>query len=206
MTMQLAAKRRARTLRDLLIIVGRIAITAIILAVTLAVLAFLFPHRFLTCDSGEVKADALVLLGGDTGRAERAAQLYLQGAAPVIVVTGHGDCQANIQVLERKGVPPHAIIAEPTALTTLQNATLSVPLLRAVPAHRVIIVTSWYHSRRALACFEHIAPDLQFFSRPAYVNFEPVPANRLGYSRPVNFEYAKLIDYWLSHGVFPFGI
>lgn len=206
MTRQLAAKRRVRTFRHYVMIVGRLVITAIILILTLATLAFLFPHQFLTCDSGEVKADALVVLGGDGGRAERAAQLYLQGAAPAIVVTGYGDCQANIHVLESKGVPPSAIVAEPTALNTMQNATLSVPMLRTLSAHRIIIVTSWYHSRRALACFEHVAPELQFFSRPAYTNFLPNPANRMGYIMPVNYEYAKLIVYWFSHGVFPFGV
>ena len=38
-------------------------------------------------------------------------------------------------------------------------------------AQRVIIVTSWYHSRRALACFEHYAPDMKFYSRPSYFGY-----------------------------------
>jgi hypothetical protein len=44
-------------------------------------------------------------------------------------------------------------------------------LLRQMGAKRVIIVTSWYHSRRALACFEHYAPDIKFYSRPSYFGY-----------------------------------
>ncbi len=181
----------------------RIALAVVFLAVTLAGAAFLFPQQVLTIDSGPVQADALVVLGGDQGRAERAAELYHQGAAPAIVVTGYGDCLLNIRTLQRQGVPADAIIAEPAALTTLENATKSVPLLRALRAHRVIIVTSWYHSRRALACFRHVAPDLQFFSRPSYDHYQPNPPNRTGYAWQINYEYVKLVGYWFHYGVWP---
>jgi uncharacterized SAM-binding protein YcdF (DUF218 family) len=191
------------TFHDYLTLFWRIALAAAFLVVTLAGAAFLFPQKFLTVDSGEVKADALVVLGGDASRAERAAELYHQGVAPAIVVTGYGDCLANTELLERRGVPSTASLPAPAALTTFENATKSVPLLRALRAHRVIIVTSWYHSRRAMACFEHVAPDLQFFSRPTYANFQPKPPNRLGFNWHVNYEYVKLVIYMFSHGVFP---
>jgi len=189
--------------RRLFILFCRIVLTAVFLAVTLAAAAFLFPHQALTIESGPVKADALVVLGGEDGRAERAAELYRQGAAPAVVVTGYGDCLANVRVLERNGVPTAAIVEEPSALSTLENATKSVPLLRALQAHRVILVTTWYHSRRAMACFEHVAPDLQFFSRPAYDYYQPKPPNRMGYRWQVNYEYVKLAGYWFSYGVCP---
>ena len=56
-------------------------------------------------------------------------------------------------------------------VTTRENALLSIPLLRSHDDTRVIIVTSWYHSRRALNCFRHYAPDLHFYSRPSYSGF-----------------------------------
>jgi uncharacterized SAM-binding protein YcdF (DUF218 family) len=191
------------TLHDFFTIFWRIALGLLFLIITLSVAAFLFPQQVLTVDSGEVKADALVVLGGGEDRAERAAELYHHGDAPYILVTGHGDCLTNVATLEHAGVPASAIQTEPDALTTLQNARFSAPLLRASHAHRIIIVTSWYHSRRALACFEHVAPDLQFFSRPSYVQFEPKAHNRAGYSAHVNFEYVKLVGYWISYGVCP---
>lgn len=191
------------TLHDSLTLVFRIVIAAIFIVLTLAGAAFLFPQQVLTIDSGTVKAGALVVLGGGEGRAERAAQLYHNGDAPLIIVTGYGDCLTNVQTLEREGVPASAITPEPAALSTLQNAQYSVPLLRALRVQRVIIVTSWYHSRRALACFEHVAPDLRFFSRPAYVDFEPKSHNRTGYGWHVNYEYIKLLGYWFSYGICP---
>jgi uncharacterized SAM-binding protein YcdF (DUF218 family) len=195
--------RPRMTLHDFFTLFFRVILATAFLAATLAGAAFLFPQQVLTVDNGDMKADALVLLGGGEGRAERAAELYHQGAAPVIVVSGYGDCLYNIQTLERQGVPSSIITAEPAALSTLENATKSVPLLRALRAHRVIIVTSWYHSRRALACFEHVAPDMEFFSRPSYDHFQPKPPNRTGYSWRVNYEYVKLVGYWFSYGVCP---
>ena len=191
------------TFRRLFTYFWRIALAAAFLVVTLSGAAFLFPEQVLTIESGPVKGDALVVLGGEGGRAERAAELYRQGVAPAIVVTGYGDCLRNVQLLERSGVPATAILAEPSALSTLENATKSVPLLRALRAHRVILVTTWFHSRRSLACFEHTAPDMQFFSRPAYTDFEPKPPNRTGYVWQVNYEYVKLAGYWFSYGVCP---
>lgn len=193
----------AMAFHDYYTLFGRAALAVAFLLITAGAAAFMFPQQVLTVDSGEVKADALVVLGGGDGRAEYAAKLYHQGAAPLVVVSGYGDCMTNIQAMEKAGVPSAAITAEPAALTTLENATRSVPLLRALRAHRVIVVTSWYHSRRALACFEHVAPDLKFYSRPAYVDYVPKSGNRLGYTWHVNYEYVKLAGYWVRYGVCP---
>jgi len=181
----------------------RVVLTLFFCAITLGTVAFLFPQQFLTVDSGDTKADELIVLGGGDGRAERAAELFKQGAAPGILVTGYGDCESNVELLEKNGVPASAITLEPKALTTLENAEFSIPLLRKMGAHRVILVTSWFHSRRALACFEHFAPDIKFYSRPSYIDYQPKKLNREGFSEHVNIEYAKLVEYWILHGVWP---
>ena len=182
----------------------RIALAVFFIVITLAAAACMFPRESLTIDSGEVQGDVLVVLGGGDGRAERAAELYRQGVASHVLVTGYGDCASNIQRLEQNGVPASVITPEPNALSTLENAQLSVPLLRKMGAHRVIIVTSWFHSRRALACFRHIAPDLVFFSRPSYLEYQPKVPTRAGFSDHVNIEYLKILDYWFAHGICPF--
>jgi uncharacterized SAM-binding protein YcdF (DUF218 family) len=145
-----------------------------ILALSAAVcglVAFLFPQQVLTVDSGPVKADMMVVLGGTPDRAVRAAELFKQDEAPEILVSGSGDSASNKKLLERNGVTNAAIILESKSRTTRENAEFSIPLLRSLGARRVIIVTSWYHSRRALACFEHYAPDIQFYSRPSYYGY-----------------------------------
>lgn len=121
-----------------------------------------------TIDSGPVKGDAIVVLGGGIHRAERASDLFMANDAPMILITGTGDWFTNFNVLKNRGVPIDRILIEKCAINTRNNARLTVPLLRQIHAHRVILVTSSYHSRRALACFRHEAPDLQFFSRPSY--------------------------------------
>jgi len=69
---------------------------------------------------------------------------------------------------------------------------------------RVILVTSWYHSRRALATFEHYAPEIKFYSRPSYFAFARADWPRKGLSKRIYLEYAKLPGYWVRYGVWPF--
>ena len=149
-----------------------ISISAVVALLVAALACYLFPQQILTVDSGPVKADAMVVLGGGEGeRPECAAELFKQGEAPKILVSGYGDCVSIEKLLEKDGVTNAAIILECKSRTTRENAQFSIPLLRSLGAHRVIIVTSWYHSRRALMCFEHYAPDIQFYSRPSYAGY-----------------------------------
>jgi uncharacterized SAM-binding protein YcdF (DUF218 family) len=175
------------------------------LLLLLAVAAMVFPQPFLCVDSGPVKADVMIVLGGGSHeRPARAAELFKEHAAPRIIVSGLGDCEINRRLLLATGVPANAIELETQSRTTMENAQFTIKLLREEKLGRVIIVTSWYHSRRALACFRHYAPELKFYSRPSYFAIARAdwPHNRIG-SR-VRLEYAKLLDYWIHQGVCPF--
>jgi len=68
----------------------------------------------------------------------------------------------------------------------------------------VILVTSWYHSRRVLASFEHYAPEIQFYSRPSYFAFARADWPHKKVEHRVYLEYPKLAGYWLRYGVRPF--
>ncbi len=173
--------------------------------VVFALVALSMPEPLLCVDSGNIQADALVVLGGRAPeRSARAAELFLAGVAPKIIVSGAEDALDNKRVLVNKGVPPSCVTVESNSKTTRQNAQFSIPLLRELGARKVIIVTSWYHSRRGLHCFQHYAPDLRFYSRPAFSD-DP----RSGWSlrpsgRYVRLEYLKLAGYWVCYGVRPF--
>jgi uncharacterized SAM-binding protein YcdF (DUF218 family) len=170
-----------------------------------AVAAMVFPQPFLCVDSGPVKADVIVVLGGGSHeRPARAAELFKEHAAPRIIISGWGDSDINRRLLMAAGVPASAIELENQSRTTRENAQFTIKLLREEKVTRVIIVTSWYHSRRALACFRHYAPELKFYSRPSYFASARAdwPHNRIG-SR-VRLEYAKLLGYWIRDGVCPF--
>lgn len=175
------------------------------LFIALGAAAFAFPQKFLCVDSGAVKADVLVVLGGGShDRPERALELFKQDAAPRILVSGQGDCRISRRFLVEAGVPSRVIEMENQSRTTKENAIDTVRLLRQQGARRIIIVTSWYHSRRALACFEHYGPKMQFYSRPSYFACRRTDWMRHGLSRRIYWEYPKLLGYWMCYGVSPF--
>ncbi len=175
-----------------------------LLAVVVSV-AFCFPQRVLCVDSGNVQGDVLVVLGGGSGeRPVRAAELFRAGTASRIILSGRGDSANNRRILVARGVPASAIQAEQKSTTTRENAQFSIALLRALGAKRVIIVTTWYHSRRALHAFQHYAPDIEFYSRPSYYGYPRAQWSRQGVTGSIRVEYLKLAGYWLCYGVCPF--
>ena len=167
-------------------------------------LAYQDAPNLLSKDSGPVQADAIVVLGGGWNeRAERAAELYREHAAPLVIVSGRGDCETNRTVLMEGGVPPDAIELECNSGSTRENALFTLPMLKQRGAHNVIIVTTWYHSRRALACFRHYAPEMNFYSRPSFYGVDRSEWKRKSVSPYIRKEFLKLPGYWIVYGVRP---
>jgi uncharacterized SAM-binding protein YcdF (DUF218 family) len=176
-----------------------------LLVALLTLAAYFYPEKFLCVDSGPASGDVIVLLGGGLHeRPFRVAQLYRQHVAPRIIITGQGDDEINRQILLQNGVPASAIEVENKSKTTQENAVNTLILLRAEKVNRVILVTSWYHSRRALKTFEHYAPDILFFSRPSYFAFASDDWKKTGTTKRMRLEFLKLPGYWLRYGVNPF--
>jgi len=176
-----------------------------LLVVILGAAAWFYPEKFLTVDSGPVTADVLVLVGGGQHeRALQAAQLFQQHAAPRIIITGAGDCEINRHQLLASGVPDRAIEIEPKSATTYENAQFTGKLLRAENVHRVILVTSWYHARRVEKTFEHILPEVEFYSRPSYFCFAREDWGKSDFSKRMRLEFLKLPGYWIRYGINPF--
>jgi uncharacterized SAM-binding protein YcdF (DUF218 family) len=150
-------------------------------------------------------AVALVVLGGEPWtRPARAAEVYASLHASTVIVSGEGDCQDVRRQLEAGGVPAGVILTECKSRSTYENARFSVALLRERGVTQAVVVTSWYHSRRALACFREAAPELDFYSQPT---IQPASKSRWPdrYERDrILREYAKVLYYWAVHGVNPF--
>jgi uncharacterized SAM-binding protein YcdF (DUF218 family) len=174
-------------------------ILAFALLLFLAALLF-FPETFLKVQSPMATTDMIVVPGGDSeNRTRRAAELFVQKRAGKILLSGNGDCEWNKAELLRNGVPASAILLECDSASTKENAEFSAPLLRAHGAKRVILVTSWYHSRRVLQTFRSFAPEIEFISLPA-----PRPAHPMYYERRmVYMEYIKLLYYGFRWGISP---
>jgi uncharacterized SAM-binding protein YcdF (DUF218 family) len=167
--------------------------------------AWFYPEKFLCLDSGKGgSADVIVVLGGGIERPVHAAELFKAHAAPRILLTGAGDDEINRQILLAHGVPAQAIEVENKSTTTHENAVFSLNLLRAEKVHSAILITSWYHSRRAERTFEHYAPEIKFYSRPSYYGFAQADWKKTGVGKRMRLEFAKLPGYWIRYGINPF--
>jgi uncharacterized SAM-binding protein YcdF (DUF218 family) len=158
----------------------------------------------LTVDSGDSKAGAIIVLGGgEPERPVRAAELFTEQAAPVVIASGNGDCEGRVTILRQHGVPESAIWPEVKSRSTKENAEFSVALLRKAGITNAIVVTSWYHSRRALKCFRKAAPEIRFYSRPCYYGLKRSEWSRNGIGTHIRLEYVKLAGYWVCYGISP---
>lgn len=183
----------------------RMVMLGLLLLAALAAVGWFYPEKFLLADSGPVTADALIVLGGGSHeRPLKAAKLFNDKAAPLVFITGAGDDQTNRQMLILNGVPDRDIVVEGKSLTTAENAKFTIKLLRARHIRSAILVTSWYHSRRSLKCFEHYAPEITFYARPSYYGYAEKDWARLGINKRMRLEFLKLPGYWLWYGVNPF--
>ena len=177
-----------------------------LLVAALGAVACYYPEKFLCVDSGKkVSAEVIVVLGGGLHeRPERAAELFQQHAAPRLIISGAGDDWINHAILLKDGVPASAIQMESNSATTRENAEFTIKLLREQKVHSVILVTSWYHARRALKTFEHYAPEIKFYSRPSYYAFDRAEWTQKGNGKRMRLEFLKLPGYWIRYGVNPF--
>jgi uncharacterized SAM-binding protein YcdF (DUF218 family) len=184
-------------------LIFRAFVVGLLLLASLGAAAYYYPEKFLCVDSGNVTAaDVIIVLGGGNHeRPVRAAELFRQHVAPRIIHTGEGDDAINRQILLQAGVPAGAIQIENKSLTTRENAEFTIQLLRAEKIHRAVIVTSWYHSRRALETFQHYAPDIKFYSRPSYYGFARAEWSRPGFNKRMRLEFLKLPGYWIRYGI-----
>lgn len=124
-------------------------------------------------------AEVIVLLGGavqplvagelhprlhrGSDRVREAARLYHAGCAPRILVSAGGTLEPPLQasesdaiaaLLEDLGVPRAALILEAESRNTQGNAAFSRAVLESAGIDRILLVTSAWHLRRAVALFE----------------------------------------------------
>jgi uncharacterized SAM-binding protein YcdF (DUF218 family) len=184
---------------------ARVALGLTLAALLFPVAGLYFSDAILCVDSGTGKGEALVVLGGEKNyRPSRALELFRGGSRSWILVTGTGDWNDVRLYLEGNGVPPTAIQPEKESRNTKQNAEFAVKLLRERHVTRAVIVTSWFHSRRALNCFRHYAPEIEFTASPTVLD-RPKGHWPNKYERAwVLSEYIKLLGYWVCYGIRPF--
>jgi len=149
-------------------------------------------------------ADALIVLGGEPlARPKEAARLYAAGVAPRVFVTGIGDAEQNRRVLLESGVPAYAITVEPSAFSTFTNVLFLKPLLASAHVKSALLVTSPFHTRRALATFRKVIPGVSFGITDASIGWWNRPEGLGDVNRFALIELLKTLEYWLLYGVSP---
>ena len=182
------------------------------------VITVFFIGSWLHNDDSLVKADAIIVLGGNSSRAYHAADLYLQGYAPYIFLSvpirtntemllDHSDIfmpreeEINKQVLLKKGVP--AIRIKTLAQTVVSTADEAEEVMKITKSDncRMIVVTSPYHVRRAKMIFhDHVnGCDIRVVGS----SYEPYPSKwwqDKELARNIILEIHKILFYELGGG------
>jgi uncharacterized SAM-binding protein YcdF (DUF218 family) len=179
--------------------------------------------QFLIVSRPLAHADAIVVLSGSATykeRSRRAAQLYREGRSGKIVVTNDNRqggwnsaeqrnpyfYESTVAELRSGGVSEQDIeVVSPPVSSTYEEA---VVLRRYSDEHglrSILIVTSSYHSRRALWTFRRL-----FNNSDVQIGLEPVPVG-IQTPRPATWwlhprgwvlvpnEYLKMVYYWLRY-------
>lgn len=120
---------------------------------------------YMRIDDPLTTADCIVAFGSyNTDVARRSAQLYLEGYAPCLLMTGGlgrstegrwsaPEAEVFARIAMEMGVPEHAILIENQSTNTGENIRFSQALLRDrnIPVHKIIGVQKPYMGRRLYA-------------------------------------------------------
>jgi len=173
--------------------------------------------RLLIVRAPLLHADAIVVLSGSSVSEERvrwAAELYERRVAPIIILTNDNQqagwsnelqrnpffFETSRDELQRLGVPKHAIevLLEPVS-GTHDEALLLKSYCQSRNFASILIVTSPYHSRRALWTFNRTfgPAGLRVGINPVWVDAQSVATWWLHLAgwKTVPLEYMKLIYY-----------
>jgi len=114
------------------------------------------------------KSDVLIVLSDDNfyaDRATRAAELFREGKAPLVVASGRrmrpsaGIAELMEHDLVERGVPKEKILRfAQDGDSTRDEAAALAKLAKTKKWHKAIVVTSNYDTRRARYIFRHIFP------------------------------------------------
>jgi uncharacterized SAM-binding protein YcdF (DUF218 family) len=164
---------------------------------------------YLISASPPEKADIAVVLAGDAfgHRILTAADLAKNGYVPVVLVSGPGgeygyhECDLAIPFAVKHGYAESSFAHfENDARSTAGEAAVIVPELRRRNVHKVLLVTSNFHTRRAGALFRRAAPDLTIVTIAA--PDENYTANGWWHNREARktflTEWEKTVGVWLG--------
>jgi uncharacterized SAM-binding protein YcdF (DUF218 family) len=164
---------------------------------------------FLVRDDGPRKADAIVVLGGDEFgmRVLKGAELAQAGYAPCVLVSGPpsllgNEADMSIEYAKRKGFPVAlfrpVILPREGADSTRTEARYLGNYLEKNGVHSILLVTSNFHTRRALSLWRKTNPWLNIAVVAApdqYFTPETWWKSRAG-KKTFLYEWLKTVNTW----------
>ena len=131
----------------------------LVLCVAAGTIAFFQVGYFLEAPSQQPeKADLIVSLGGgSSNRVHKAAELYEQGLAPNVLLTGAGGSEDNtrphfsdsrIRFFLEHGVPDNRLVFDAISTNSWEEAVNTLRLMRERNWRRVLVVSDPPHLRR----------------------------------------------------------
>ena len=152
------------------------------------------------------KADCILALGShDLRVADRAAELYLQGWAPLIVMSGglgnltqdmwtESEADKFAAIAIQRGVPQHAILVENRSSNTGENILFTQQLLqeKGLDPQHFIVVQKPYMERRSYATFKKHWPDKEMLVTSPQIAFEDYPNDEIPLERVINIMVGDL--------------
>ncbi|MBI4948202.1 YdcF family protein [Candidatus Berkelbacteria bacterium] len=131
------------------------------------------------------KADAIVVFGSyNPIVGKRAAELFLQGFAPIVVISGNrSDSTSNwekteaetlAEVVIEAGVPKNKILLETNATNSGENTQLTKELFEklGINAKKIIVIQKPYAERRTYATVRKQWPDVEIIMASPEITFE----------------------------------
>jgi uncharacterized SAM-binding protein YcdF (DUF218 family) len=152
------------------------------------------------------KADCIIALGShDVRVAERAAELYRQGWAPLVVCSGRlgtltlgvwdrPEADVFAEVAAAHGVPRRDILLEAQATNTGENVVFTKDLLsaRGIRPTRVIAVQKPYMQRRTYATFRKRWPEVDVIVTSPQISFDDYPTAEITKERVIHIMVGDL--------------
>ena len=169
--------------------------------------SFWLPGLYIFLDQSEAprSADVIVLLGGsDNQRALYASQLYQEGFAPKVLISGQSvKMNYIVNLVVESGIPESAMLINDQATSTYDEAQQVLAILESVGVQSAIIVTNRYHTRRSRATYLHVFQEhdisLNFVSPDDGI--ESATWWQSKYNAIIAEEYLKIPYYWLRYGI-----
>jgi hypothetical protein len=133
-----------------------------------------------------------------------AGELFLQGRAPYVVLTGgvnhrtgENEARHHYVLLREAGVPGDRILVEDRSTNTAENVAFALALIHedypVLTVGSVLAVCKWMHSRRALMTLKrHFPPGIRYYA----ATYEPAGVPRANWWENPRAATANVLKEW----------